>query len=130
MPTTTPFHAGELAIQALASEDHIAARNARLISDQIPNGALKFVDRQPMVVATTLDAQQRPWTSLLAGKPGFLLTEGPSLLRLNPALLASAPDDIFWQNLARQPLAGLLFIELSTRRRLKVNGALQQQGDS
>lgn len=125
MDSTTPFHAGEVAIQAQAGEQHLAARNGQLISSQIPAGALKFVDRQAILVATTLDAQLRPWTSLLAGQPGFVRTESPSRLRLDPALLVSAPDDIFWQNLTGHPLTGLLFIELSTRRRLKVNGSLQ-----
>lgn len=130
MNLTGPFHPGELAVQTRVGEDRIAVRNGQTITDRIPNGALKFVDKQPMVVATTIDDQNRIWTSLLAGKPGFTLAESPSLVSLNPSLLASARDDIFWTNINRQPAVGLLFIELSSRRRLRVNGQIQTDGDN
>ncbi len=128
MNVTSPFHPGELAVQANVGEDQMARRNGQVITDRIPKGALNFVDKQPMVVASSLDADQNIWTSLLAGKPHFVLAETPSLVRLNPDLLVSARDDIFWSNIARHPVVGLLFIELSSRRRLRLNGRLEAAG--
>lgn len=118
----TPFHPGELRIQALAGESQIASRNGRLIADKIPDGALKFVDKQPFVLAASLDDQQNIWVSLLAGQPGFVQAGSPQVVRLNTEHLVSADNDIFWTNAAARPSIGLLFIELASRRRLKVNG--------
>ncbi len=117
-----PFHSGELHIQTRAGEAPIARRNGQLIANRIPNGALKFVDKQPFVVAASLDGQQAIWVSLLAGQPGFLKAESPEIVQLNTDYLVSATDDSFWTNVVQQPVVGLLFIELSSRKRLKVNG--------
>jgi len=117
-----PFHPGELKVQALAGETQIASRNGRLIADKIPNGALKFVDKQPFVLAASLDQERNIWVSMLAGQPGFVQAESPQVVRLNTEHLVSAENDIFWTNVAEHPSVGLLFIELATRRRLKVNG--------
>lgn len=127
MNSATPFHPGELAVQAQVGEEHIARRNGQVITDRIPNSALKFVDKQPMVIASSFDADQNIWTSLLAGKPGFAVAE-PSLVTLDISRLVSAPDDIFWVNIERRPAIGLLFIELSSRRRLRVNGPIMADG--
>jgi predicted pyridoxine 5'-phosphate oxidase superfamily flavin-nucleotide-binding protein len=124
-----PFHPGELRVQAQTGEEQIARRNGQLIADRIPNGALKFVDKQPFVVAASLDEQQSIWVSLLAGKPGFARAESPELVRLETDQLVSARDDIFWTNLAQHPVVGLLFIELSSRRRLRVNGPVTRTAD-
>ena len=128
MNATNPFHSGELAVQAQVGEDHIARRNGQIITDRIPNGALKFVDKQPMVVASSIDTDGRIWTSLLAGKSGFAVAETPSLVRLDTTRFVSAHDDIFWNNISHQPAVGLLFIELSSRRRLRVNGPVVADG--
>lgn len=128
MNTATPFHAGELAVQAQVGEESMARRNGQVITDRIPNGALKFVDKQPMVVASSLDADQHIWTSLLAGTPGFAVAETPSLVNLDTNRVVSARDDIFWHNVIGQPAVGLLFIELSSRRRLRVNGPIVANG--
>lgn len=117
-----PFHPGELQIQARAGEAQLALRNGQLIADKIPNGALKFVDKQPFVLAASLDQQQNIWVSVLAGQPGFVQAETPQVVRLNTGQLVSADNDIFWTNVTEQPVVGLLFIELTSRRRLKVNG--------
>ena len=128
MQIVSPFHVGELAVQTRTGESLTAERNSQVIGNQIPNGALKFVDKQPMVIAASLGADRQIWVSVLAGKPGFALAENPSLVSLNTRLMVSAQDDVFWQNFECQPFVGLLFIELSSRRRLKVNGRLIADG--
>ena len=128
MNIPTPFHPGELAVQTQVGEEQTARRNGQIITDRIPNGALKFVDKQPMVVASSFDADQNIWTSLLAGMPGFVVAQTPSLVNLDTNRLVSARDDIFWDNVAGHPAVGLLFIELSSRRRLRVNGQMMIEG--
>ena len=119
---TNPFHPGEQQIQARVGEEHIARRNGQLIANRIPNAALRFIDKQPFVVAASLDQQHAIWVSLLVGQPGFLKAESPEVIQLSTDYLVSTQDDIFWTNVAHHAVVGLLFIELSSRRRLKVNG--------
>lgn len=126
--TYNPFHPGELAVQVRAGEEQMARRNGQIIGDRIPNGALKFVDKQPMVVVSSFDDEQNIWTSLLAGKPGLVTAENPALVNLDLNQLVSARDDIFWENIKSHPAVGLLFIELSSRRRLRVNGIISGEG--
>ena len=128
MNPSSPFHAGERAVQSRTGEEQAARRNGQIIGGQIPNGALNFVNKQPMVVASSVDAEQRIWTSLLAGTPGFVVAETPSLVNLDTNRLVSARDDIFWNNVAGHPAVGLLFIELRSRRRLRVNGRMVSEG--
>lgn len=119
-----PFHSGEERMQVLAGEEQIARRNSQLIANRIPGGAIKFVDKQPFVIAASLDTDGNIWVSLLAGQPGFAKVENPETIRLNTDFLVSAADDILWTNVASHPVLGMLFIELSSRKRLKVNGTL------
>ncbi|NIJ52237.1 pyridoxamine 5'-phosphate oxidase family protein [Dyadobacter arcticus] len=128
MNTTNPFHPGERAVQARTGEEQKARRNGLIIADRIPNGALNFVNKQPMVVASSVDGDGQIWTSLLAGRPGFIVAETPLLVNLDTNRLVSARDDIFWANVANKPAVGLLFIELRSRRRLRVNGRLVMKG--
>ncbi len=125
----TPFHSGELDIQARAGQEQLARRNGQLIADRIPNGALKFVDKQPYVIAASLDQEQNIWVSLLAGQPGFVQAETPQLVRIDTKHVVSVENDIFWTNVAVNPVVGLLFIELTSRRRLKVNGPVSFAAD-
>lgn len=122
-----PFHPGEEKMQALAGEEQIARRNSQLIANRIPNGAIKFVDKQPFAIVASMDTNQNIWVSLLAGQPGFVKVEDPESIRLNTYYLVSAQDDILWTNIAGHPVLGMLFIELSTRKRLKVNGRLSTE---
>lgn len=125
-----PFHPGEEKMQALAGEEQIARRNSQLVANRIPNGAIKFVDKQPFVIAASLDADRNIWVSLLAGQAGFIKVENPETIRLNTEFLVSAADDILWTNLASHALLGMLFIELSSRKRLKVNGTLSAEAEN
>ena len=128
MTTIPPFHPGEIAVQHRTGEEKQAIRNGQIISHQIAGGALRFVDKQPMVVLSSLDGDGAIWTSLLAGKPGFVVAESPERVRLTTDRLVSARDDIFWTNIRQQSAVGMLFIELSSRRRMRVNGQLTADG--
>ncbi|MXV50297.1 pyridoxamine 5'-phosphate oxidase [Pedobacter sp. HMF7647] len=68
------------------------------------------------------------WASVLAGRPGFLELDEQQHIYLNPELLLSNPEDIFWQNIRTSPGIGLLFIELLTRRRFRINGKINFDG--
>ena len=123
------FHEGERAIQARAGEAAIAARNASVITDTVIAGARPFIEKQVMVATATRTERGQLWASLLFGPPGFLRSPDGRSIEIASSLALRQADDPFWQELALGSQAGLLFIELSTRRRYRVNGHVEHVDD-
>lgn len=121
-----PFHPGERAIQAEAGVRDLALLNGRAIADQIPAAALPFVSRQNSCVLGACAPGGDLWASVLVGPPGFAragadrrtldlqLHDGLGVLHRIPPFAGMRDGDHL----------GALFIELATRRRLRVNGRL------
>lgn len=126
----TPYHGGERAVQERAGEATIAVRNGRVIAPTIPPRALGFIGQQPMAVLGTVDAQQRPWASLIIGTPGFLQADSPDRLTADLSRAWPHGADPFRANLRNDPRFGLLLIDLATRRRLRINGKATEDGDT
>jgi len=121
---TEPFHVGEIAIQERTGERAIAILNGRLIGDRIPERAADFVDQQHYCVLSWEAAGSDLWAMLLTGTPGFasVLEAGTMLqLRLGSPTHPNAASDQLATLSEGDPL-GTLFIDLSSRRRLRVNG--------
>ncbi|MGF1671323.1 MAG: pyridoxamine 5'-phosphate oxidase family protein [Balneolaceae bacterium] len=116
------YHQGELQVQEKAGVRDLAERSGKVISNKIPAGALNFIDKQPMVIVSSLDNKEHIWVSILAGKPGFMKAENTTCINFNLSMLSSSRQDIFWRNIERNSEISMLFIELSSRRRLRVNG--------
>jgi predicted pyridoxine 5'-phosphate oxidase superfamily flavin-nucleotide-binding protein len=124
------FHEGELDAQRRAHEGDIAARVSQVIKPFIVAGAVPFVRQQPMVIAGSEDAAGNVWASILYGRPGFLdPSEDAKKLRIYLDLALPQPNDPLLENLEERREVGLLAIELSTRRRLKINGPVKRVGD-
>lgn len=126
----TRFHEGERSVQRRAGETAIAERNNAMRSDAVIGGARPFVGRQFMMAVGSTDASGRVWASLLFGKPGFVQTddEGHAVeIAVTPA--DRDPADPVWRNMIPASDAGLLFIELGTRRRYRVNGTVDRVDD-
>jgi hypothetical protein len=68
------------------------------------------------------------WTSVLSGENGFLRCDESQHLIVDAIRLNSNAEDFFWKNLQINPAAGLLFIDLVNRRRLRVNGSMIAKG--
>ncbi len=128
--TQSPFHKGELQVQKRVNEDDIAVRTGVAIKDFIPVGALKFIDKQPIIIASSLDNERNIWTSILAGKPGFVSAIDERNIDIHLPAIVSSKSDPFWANIEKERNIGLLFIELATRRRLRVNGTVSISGDN
>ncbi|MBN8731629.1 MAG: pyridoxamine 5'-phosphate oxidase family protein [Acidobacteria bacterium] len=126
MTIETPFHAGELEAQRLAGETAIAQRNSAVISDAIITGALPFLKQQRMVLLGTASNDGALWASPLFGAPGFVTPEDPRTLRFDQRLIRPAEADVLWRNLRPGARAGMLAIDLATRRRLRVNGTIER----
>ena len=115
-----PWHAGERAAQArTGTAEHMAEIGPKVIRDFMPDQHRAFFEQLPFVVIGSLDAEQRPWASIVAGLPGFASSPHPRRLEIeaNPP-----PGDPLGEALVAGNPLGLLGIELPTRRRNRMNG--------
>ena len=82
---TTVFHEGEQALQArLGLKDRLAETGSRMVRDFMPDQHRAFFAMLPFLIVGSLDAQGRPWASVLTGAPGFV--ESPSIVIRWPML--------------------------------------------
>ena len=124
------FHPGERAVQLRAGEAAIAERNGTVIAASILGGARGFIGKQFMVVLASSDADGRAWSSVVYGKPGFVSAAGDALIALAVATGRRDSADPFWTNIAVNPAVGMLFIELGTRRRYRINGVVSHEDEA
>ncbi|MFZ4875070.1 pyridoxamine 5'-phosphate oxidase family protein [Janthinobacterium sp. Mn2066] len=120
------FHAGERAVQQWAGETAIAERNIGMVSDTVIGGARHFIAQQFMLALASIDGAGNLWASLLFGKPGFVHADDGSAVMIDVPLKERDLADPLWDNISGQPDLGMLFIELGSRRRYRVNGSLQR----
>lgn len=122
MPTSSPFHEGELEIQERAGQQADAESNSAMIADKLYPGTLNFIRQQQMAVLSTRDTEGHRWASIVFGSKGFLEPNGRESLHIAVPAAKRDPGDPLWQNLQSDPRLGVLVIELATRRRLRING--------
>ena len=116
----SPWHDGERAIQErLGVAQRMEVFGQKVIRDFMPEQHQQFFARLPLLVLGTVDAEGRPWASVLEGAHGFAHAPDARVLRIDalpphadPARAALTPG---------APL-GLLGIELHSRRRNRLNG--------
>ena len=116
-----PFHPGELAVQERAGVRERAGRVGNSIAGEIPWVAGAFLEERSWLVLAAADGHGRPWASLLAGPAGFARATGPREVAI---AAAPSPGDPLAGSLRPGAVAGLLAIDPSTRRRMRVNGTL------
>lgn len=129
MQLDSPFHEGEVLVQERSGEQGQAARNARVIGDSIMPGALGFVGQQRMAVLGSVAPDGALWASLVLGDEGFVQAPDVTTVVFDGEYMASASGDPLWANIEDDARVGMLFIELATRRRLRVNGHLKRTPD-
>jgi len=114
-----PFHNGELEMQRRAGVLDEAQAVGRILARNLPNGAGRFLARQRLAVASSVEPSGRVWASLLTGPAGFIATVDPQLVRLAAQSMAGDP---LADNLAARPELGLLVLDPLTRQRMRFNG--------
>jgi predicted pyridoxine 5'-phosphate oxidase superfamily flavin-nucleotide-binding protein len=122
----TPFHAGELAAQAKAGSARPLPASVP-IRDRMPDKHRAFFADLPFVCLAVPDADGWPIATLLEGEAGFVST--PDATRLVVAALPGADDPAHGRLLAGVH-AGLLGIDLATRRRNRLNGVVDAVSDT
>ncbi len=119
----SPFHPGELAIQArLGVQERMDRQGRRIVRDYLTKQHQQFFVHLPYVTVGTVDAKGRPWASILTGEPGFLSVMDERTLRVTAQPLLGDP---LAQTLAEGVDVGLLGIDLQTRRRNRMNGVVR-----
>ena len=122
-----PFHAGELAVQQrLGVAERMLGVGQRVVRTHLPQQHRAFFAQLPFVLVGSVDAQQRPWASVLVGEPGFIASPDDQSLRF---AARPVPGDSLAEGLVPGAPLGLLGIELHTRRRNRVNGRVSEVSD-
>lgn len=116
------YHNGERKIQQMVGEELQANSNGRVITDTILKGAINFIEKQPMAIVSSVSRSHEVWTSLLVGDFGFTAVLDQNAIELDRDKIFSDDEDVFFQNLSVGAFIGVLFIELQTRRRFRLNG--------
>jgi predicted pyridoxine 5'-phosphate oxidase superfamily flavin-nucleotide-binding protein len=118
--TSSVFHEGERAVQRRAGVAELAERVGGSIRREMPAAAQAFLAERRWVVIGALDGGGQPWPAIRAGAPGFAQAIDARTVRID----ARAPvgDPLDEARLAPGALAGLIAIDLATRRRLRFNG--------
>lgn len=124
------YHEGELAVQAIAGETSMAERNGSVISGRIMGGALPFLEKQPMAALAYQDRDCRVWVSILFGRPGFIRSADGSAVDIDTTAIAVQMHDPIWASIGSGTPAGMIVIELSSRRRIRINGDLTQPSEN
>nr|WP_315444935.1 pyridoxamine 5'-phosphate oxidase family protein [uncultured Pseudomonas sp.] len=114
----SPWHAGEQQLQAhVGVAERMEEFGRKVIRTCMPDQHREFYQQLPFMLYGAVDAEGRPWASVLEGAPGFAHSPDPEHLHF--ATLPAADDPALLRN--GEPI-GLLGIELHTRRRNRLNG--------
>jgi uncharacterized protein len=123
----SPYHEGEQALQERTGmRDRLERVGRKVIRDFMYDQHRELFEALPMLLVGSLDARQRPWASILTGRPGFILTPDPHTLEVHASIPYSDP---LRGHLASGAPLGLLGIELETRRRNRMNGRVIRSGE-
>lgn len=121
-----PFHAGEIRAQERAgARESIAPWARRVVRPYLPEQHRLFYRSLPFLVIAARDGKGRPWATVLTGRPGFARALDQTSLLIDAAL---PRGDALEGALHPGADAGLLGIDLATRRRNRVNGKVAETG--
>ena len=120
MTGQSPFHAGEIAVQERVGVHERAERSAaHSIRDYLIEQHRDFYPLLPMLFTGFVDADGKPWASILTGTPGFSHALDERRLWINALPL---PGDPLAAVLRDDLSVGCLGLQWETRRRNRVNG--------
>ena len=124
--TVTTWHAGEIAMQSsVGAVGRMAEVGKRAIRDHLIDQHRQFFPLLPFVVLGAVDRAGNAWATLRGGRPGFMRAATPHRLSIQVAGDPGDPADAGMEN---GDGVGLLGIDLFTRRRNRLNGAVSRDG--
>jgi len=119
------YHPGELEVQRRAGVAVNAERIGRGIHREIPELARRFAEERRFAILGAADPEGRLWATVLQGPPGFLSAHTAD--RLHVAAWPR-PGDPLAESLGAPADVGMLLIEPSSRRRMRLNGRARPDG--
>ncbi|MBD9415319.1 pyridoxamine 5'-phosphate oxidase family protein [Pseudomonas sp. PDM16] len=123
----SPWHAGERIMQEkIGVSERMEVLGQKVIRDYMPDQHREFYHQLPFMIAGAVDAEGRPWATLIEGEEGFVTSSDPRRLAFDLAAMPLDSLDPATSGLHAGAAVGLLGIELHTRRRNRINGALVQ----
>ena len=123
MKIQQPFHIGEIEVQELVGERDAAILNGRLYEDSIMVPAHKFLSQLSFLVISSEAEDSSLPISFLFGPPGFLQAlDNGKRLAISLASHDNLDIDPALKVLRDGKRIGALAIDLSTRKRLRING--------
>ncbi len=127
-PPVAPWHQGETALQqSVGVDEQMAYIGTRAIRSSLLEQHRAFFAAIPFVVMGSVDRDGDPWATLRAGKPGFLCS--PNSARL-VATMERDFSDPAEEGMDEGDGIALLGIDLSKRRRARLNGAIRRSSSS
>lgn len=121
------WHDGELAVQTRAGVVEQARKVGAIIGENIPAAAAHFLGARPYVIVATAGASGEIRASILAGEPGFATAVSDRSVRILPT---SGHIESVLSDIGENSSIGLLAIDPSTRRRMRVNGRASASGSA
>lgn len=121
-PRHSLFHEGEVALQrSVGMAERIEQVGAKVVRDFMPEQHRDFYARLPFIVVATVDDAGDVWPTILTGQPGFIQSPSPTSLTVGAR---PDPADPAAAGAIAGASIGMLGIELHTRRRNRMNGAI------
>ena len=122
-----PFHHGETHVQKRAQVYERAVKASRMIRDFMPDQHRDFFEKETILLLAGLtDSDGYPWATPVFGEQGFVHSPNPMCLNISakPFLRTEKLQILSGDKI------GLLGIELSTRRRNRLNGVIKTVSQS
>jgi predicted pyridoxine 5'-phosphate oxidase superfamily flavin-nucleotide-binding protein len=120
-----PWHEGEIALQrSTGFAEPLAEIGPKVVRGFLTEQHRDFYPLLPFAVLGAVDEQGEVWATLRAGRPGFLSSPDPGRLDL---AIPPDPDDPAEAGLREGEPAALLGIDLTTRRRNRLNGPVRNR---
>ncbi len=123
----SPFHPGEQEVQERLGVRDIEEWARKEVRDYLPEEHRAFHTALPFLVVAARDDGGRPWVTLLTGPEDFVTSPDDRSLVIDGKPVRG---DALEEALVAGADIGILGIELSTRRRNRLNGRILDNGDS
>ncbi|WP_170546068.1 FAD-binding oxidoreductase [Ruegeria arenilitoris] len=120
----SPFHVGEHAMQArVGKREKVEKMGWDFIRPYMPDQHREFFGKLPFIVLGSVDSNGWPWASMISGRPGFV--GSPNDRQLDVAIRPLQDDPLGAALKIGAPI-GVVGIELSTRRRNRMNATVRR----
>ncbi|WP_153017250.1 pyridoxamine 5'-phosphate oxidase family protein [Alkalihalobacillus trypoxylicola] len=117
------YHRGEIEVQEKSSVREEAKKVSKIIRNHIVEVAAKFIEQQVMLIIGLKNKEGFVWSSIVYGNPGFVKVNDEQTLSIFS--LPDSTDPVF-NGLTIGNTIGILAIEFSARKRMRVNGVITQ----